>query len=229
MIESTRQTATQCGVFPILILLRLTGAVDLIFRRTSFPLDDLSAGRDRDYIWRDLLTGLSVCNRSVTGSLTFGSSHRLGRCCLWLASLPFRWIGSAEVPLCHHLHLAVSRSESHEVEAPLHPPLSRHSVGPAGGNVIAEWSKYDLVISLDSPLCRHPVWPDGGSVFAELDMSLYDSCLCVCRQLLAFNPAVHRTASGEGEMFSLRPYFRLILTFSYCLHEFLRELFSRTD
>ena len=74
-----------------------------------------------------------------------------------------------------------------------------HSVWPAGGNVFAEWSKYDLVISLDSPRCRHPVWPDGGSVFAELDISLYDPCLCVCRQLLAFNPAVHRTASGEGE------------------------------
>ena len=29
--------------------------------------------------------------------------------------------------------------------------------------------------------------------------------------------------SGEGEMYSLPPYFRLILTFSYCLHEFLRE------
>ena len=54
-------------------------------------------------------------------------------------------------------------------------------------------------------------------------MSLYDPCFCVCRQLLAFNPAVHRTASGEGEVYSLPPYFRLILTFSYCLHEFLRE------
>ena len=199
------------------------GAVDLIFRRTSFPPDDLSAGRDGDYIWRDRWTGLSVCNRSVTGSLTFGYSQRLGRCCLWLAALPFRWIGSAEVPLCHHLFPAVSRSASHEVEAPFHSPLSRHSVGPAGGNVFAEWSKYDLVISLDSPRCRHPAWPDGRSVFAELDISLYEPCLCVCRQLLAFNPAVHRTASGEGEMYFLPPYFRLILTFSYCLYEFLRE------
>ena len=132
-------------------------------------------------------------------------------------------IGSAEVPLCHHLLPAVSRSASHEVEVPFHSPLCRHSVGPAGGNVFAEWSKYDLVISLDSPRCHRPVWPDGGSVFAELDISLYDPCLCVCHQLLAFNPAVHRTASGEGEMYSLPPYFRLILTFSYCLYEFLRE------
>ena len=104
------------------------GAVDLIFRRTSFPPDDLSAGRNGEYIWRDLWTGPSVCNRSVTGSLTFGSSQRLGRCCLWLAALPFCWIGSAEVPLCHHLLPAVSRSASHEVEVPFHSPLCRHSV-----------------------------------------------------------------------------------------------------
>ena len=90
--------------------------------------------------------------------------------------------------------------------------------------MFAEWSKYDSVIFFYSPLCRHPVWPDGGSVFAELDMCLYDPCLCVCRQLLAFNPAVHRTASGKGKMYSLPPYFRLILTFSYVLYQFLREL-----
>ena len=79
-------------------------------------------------------------------------------------------------------------------------PLCRHSVGPAGRNVFTEWSKYDLVISLDSPLCRHPVWPDGGSLFAELDMSLCDSCLCVCRQLLVFSLAVRRTASASSRI-----------------------------
>ena len=55
----------------------------------------------------------------------------------------------------------------------------------------------------------------------ELDMSLYAP---LCHQLLFFDPAVHRTASGEGEMFSLTPCFRLILTFCYCLYDFLREL-----
>ena len=113
-----------------------------------------------------------------------------------------------------------SRSASHEVEAPFHSPLCRHPVGPAGGNVFAELSMYDLVISLDSPLWRHPVWPDGGSVFAGLDMSLYAPLCC---QLLAFDPAVHRIVSGEGEMHFLPPYFQLILTFSYCFYEFLRE------
>ena len=31
---------------------------DLIFHRTSFPPEELSAGRDGDYIWLDLWTGL---------------------------------------------------------------------------------------------------------------------------------------------------------------------------
>ena len=48
-------------------------------------------------------------------------------------------------------------------------------------------------------------------------------CLCVFRQLLDFNPAVRRTASGEGEMDFLPPCFKLILTFSYCLYDFLSE------
>ena len=57
---------------------------------------------------------------------------------------------------------------------------------------------------LSTLLCQ-PVWPDGGSVFAELSMyelgmSLYAPLCC---QLIFFDPAVHRTASGEGEIFSL--------------------------
>ena len=131
-----------------------------------------------------------------------------------------------EFPLCHHLLPAVSRSASHEVEAPFHSPLCRHPVGPASGNVFAELSMYELDMSLDCPLWRHPVWPDGGSVFAalsmyELDMSLYAP---LCHQILFFSPAVHRTASGEGEMFSLPPCFKLILTLCYYVYGFLREL-----
>ena len=165
-----------------------TGTVeldDLIFRRTSFPPDELSAGRVGDYIWLDLWTGLAVRNRSVTGSLAFGSSHRLGRCCLWLAALPFRWIGSVDVPLCRHLLSAVSQSAYHEMET-----------------------------SLFVPLCRHPVWPDVGRVVAELDIYLLDMSLhaLLCRHLLSFDPAVPRTASGEGEMYTLPPCFKLILT-----------------
>ena len=40
-----------------------------------------------------------VCNEPVTGSQALGSSHRLGRCCLWWAVLPSHGIGSAAVTL----------------------------------------------------------------------------------------------------------------------------------
>ena len=177
-----------------------TGAVeldDLIFRRMSFPPGELSAGRDGDYIWLALLAGLSVRTRSVTGSLLFGSPHRLGRSCLWLAALSLRWIGSADVPLCHHLLSVVIRSAAPEVEL------------------------YWFFL-----LYRHPVWPDGGSVSSELDvyrlgMYLYAP---LCRHLLSLDPAVRRTASCEVEMHFPPTCFRLILTFCYCFYGFFREL-----
>ena len=89
---------------------------DMIFRQTKLPPDEFSAGRNGDYIWRDLWSAPSVCNRPVTGSHGFGSSHRLEQCCLWLAALPFRWMANAEVPLSHHLLPAVSRRTSQECD-----------------------------------------------------------------------------------------------------------------
>ena len=44
-------------------------------------------------------------------------------------------------------------------------------------------------------------------------MSLYDPCRWECRQVLALDPAVLQTLK----------FFRLFLTFSYCLYDFLRE------
>ena len=106
-----------------------------IFRHTDWPPDDFAAGRNGDYIRHDLWTGPSVCNEPVTGSHVFGSSQRLGRCCLWWAALPSHEIGSAEVPLIPLLLLVVSGDEPHETH-----------VEPANRNAIVEWSKYDFVI-----------------------------------------------------------------------------------
>ena len=61
---------------------------------------------------------------------------------------------------------------------------------------------------------------------SELDMyrlGMYLYAL-LCRHLLSFDPAVRRTASGEVEMYSPPPCFRLILTFCYCFYGFFREL-----
>ena len=56
------------------------------------------------------LTSSSVRARSVTGSLFFGSSHRLVRSCLCSAILSPRWIESVDVPQCHHLQTAIGHS-----------------------------------------------------------------------------------------------------------------------
>ena len=182
------------------------GAVDLIFRRTNFPPDDLSAGRDGDYIWRDMWTGLSVFNRSVTRSLPFGSSHRLGRCCLWLAGLPFCLIGSAEVPMRHHLLLAVSRRESHEVT------LSNQLTGMhllSGASMI--WS-YSWILHCVGTLYGQMV---------EVYLLIW-TCVCMIRASVCFVSFLPLIQQFTGPR-QLPPYFRLILTISYCLHEFLRE------
>ena len=162
----------------------------------------------------------------MTGSHGFGSSHRLERCCLWPATLPvhgsftgcryivavpggYRWsLCPVEFPRCHLRTPLVSRA-SYDVDVPVHPLLCCRFLG----YVIAERNSYDLVIILDYLWCRHPVWPDGGGVLSKLDMSLDDPCLWECRQHLALDPAVLRTPQ----------FFRLILTFSYCVYDLLRE------
>ena len=70
---------------------------DLEFRRTNLPLDELSAGRDGDYISLDLGTGLSVHARLVTGSLRFRCPHRFVYSCFCLTVLSPCCIGSTDV------------------------------------------------------------------------------------------------------------------------------------
>ena len=143
---------------------------DGIFRRTNLPPDEFSA----QHIWRDLWPGQSVCNRPVTGSHVFGSSHRPERCCLWRATAPRGDLLSlcpVEFPRCHLRTPLVSRA-SYDVVVPVHSLLCCCFVG----YVLAEQNSYDLAIILDSLWRRYHVWPDGGSVFTELHMSLYDPC-----------------------------------------------------
>ena len=83
---------------------------DLNFCQTSFPPDEFSAGRECDYIWLASLASSSVCARTVTGSLLFGSSHRLVGSCLCSAVLSLHWMESADVPQCRHLQAAVGCS-----------------------------------------------------------------------------------------------------------------------
>ena len=69
-----------------------------------------------DYIRPAPLAGLSVCARTVTGSLLFRSPHRLVWSCLCSAVLSLQWIDDLEIsrertdiPQNHHLGTVVSR------------------------------------------------------------------------------------------------------------------------
>ena len=77
---------------------------DLIFRRTSFLLDELSAGRDGDYVWLDLWTDLAV-----TGSLRFGHPHGLAYICFCLTCLSLRCLESVDVSQDRHCRTTVVR------------------------------------------------------------------------------------------------------------------------
>ena len=185
---------------------------DMIFRRTNWPPDEFAAGRNGDYIWRDLWTGPSVCNQPVTGSLAFGSSQRLGRCCLWLAALPSHWIGSTEVPLRLHLLLAVSSREPHKV-ALLSQLTGMHLW--IGASII--WSY---------PWIFHCVCTLYGQM-AEVYLLNY-TCICMIRVSVCFFSFL-LLIQQFTRLCQLPPYFRLILTFSYCIHKFLREQELETD
>ena len=92
-----------------------SGAVELDFPRASFPPGE-SCAEDWDYIRPAWLAGSSVCMRMVTGSLLFGSPHRLVRSCLRSAVFYLRWIDdldifqrSMDIPQNHHLATVISR------------------------------------------------------------------------------------------------------------------------
>ena len=72
------------------------GAVELDFRRASFPPGE-NGVEECDYIRPVPLAGLSVCARTVTGSLLFGSPHRLAQSCLYSAVLSLQWIDDLDI------------------------------------------------------------------------------------------------------------------------------------
>ena len=56
------------------------------------------------------LTGLSVRTQSVTGSLRFGSPHRLAYSYFCLTILSLRWLESVDVPQDRHCRKTVGRN-----------------------------------------------------------------------------------------------------------------------
>ena len=91
------------------------GAVELDFHRASFPPGENDA-EECNYIRPAPLAGPSVCARTVTESLLFGSPHRLVRSCLYSVVLSLRWTDDLDISRestgirqNHHLGTVVSR------------------------------------------------------------------------------------------------------------------------
>ena len=92
-----------------------SGTVELDLPQASFPPGEGGA-EDWDYIRPAWLAGSSVCARTVTGSLLFGSPHRFVRSCLRSAVFSLRWIDdldifrrSTDIPQNHNLVTVISR------------------------------------------------------------------------------------------------------------------------
>ena len=79
------------------------------FRRASCPPCE-SGAEECDYIRPARLAGWSVCARTVTGSLLFGSPHRFVRSCLYSVVLSLQWIDDLDISrestsILQNLHL----------------------------------------------------------------------------------------------------------------------------
>ena len=99
------------------------------FRRADPTLVVCTAWRNGGCIRSNIGTVPSVCNEPVTGSQALGSSHRLGRCCLWWTTLPSHGIGSAAVLLILLLLLMVDSDDSNVVTLLIQPPsMQSHSI-----------------------------------------------------------------------------------------------------
>ena len=179
------------------------------FRRTDPTPEVFGAGRNGDYIRSNIWTVPSVCNEPVTGSQALGSSHRLGRCCLWWAAFPSHGIGSAEVTLIILLLLMVDSDDSNVVTLLIQPPSMQSR---SGDNMI---QPYSWILHGVRTLYGHTT---------EVN-SPYLACIKMIGTSVCY---VSLFVLVEQFIRSRRSlFFRLMLTFSCGLHGFLRELSDR--
>ena len=179
------------------------------FRRTDQTPEVFAAGRNGGYIRSNIWTVSSVCNEPVTGSQALGSSHRLGRCCLWWTALPSHGMGSAAVSLT--LLLMVDSDDSNVVTLLIHPPSMQSR---SGDNMIRPYSwilhgvrtLYGQMAKVNSPVLTC--------------IQMICTSVCYVSVLLLFQQFI-------GSRYSL--FFRLMLIFSSGLHRFLREQNFQTE
>ena len=153
----------------------------------------------------------SVCNEPVTGSQAHGSSHRRGRCYLLWAAIPSLRIGSATVLLILLQLLMVDSDDSNVVTLLfLLPRMREHS----GDNMVRTYSRilhnvrmlYGQLVKVNS------------YILACINMISTSVCYVV------FFLLMEQFIRSRRSLF-----FRLMLTFAYCLHIILRDQTFQTD
>ena len=147
----------------------------------------------------------SVCNEPVTGSQAHGSSHRLERCDLLWSAIPSLGMGSATVLLILLHPLMVDSDDLNVVTLLFLPPIMQsHS----GDNMVRTYSRilhnvrmlYGQMVEVNS------------YIVACINMISTSVCYVV------FFLLIEQFIRSRRSLF-----FRLMLTFAYCLHRILRD------
>ena len=181
------------------------------FRRPDPTPVVCAAGRNGGYIRSNIGTVPSVCNEPVTGSHALGSSHRLGRCCLWWTALPSHGIGSAAVSLILLLLLMVDSDVSNVVTPLFQPPsMQSHSIA----NTIRAYSWI-----IHGVRTLYGQMAEGNSPDLTC-IKMIGTSVCYVSVLLFLQQFIKSRRSLS---------LRLMLTFSCCLHGFLRDQNFQTD
>ena len=181
------------------------------FRRPDPTPVVCAAGRNGGYIRSNIGTVPSLCNAPVTGSQALGSSHRLGRCCLWWTALPSHGIGSVAVVLILLLLLMVDSDDLNLVTLLIQlPGTQSHSMD----NTVRAYSWIlHGVRTLDGQMAEGNS-PDLTCIQMIGTSVCYVSVLLLLQQFIRSRRLL---------------FFRLMMTFSSCLHGFLRDQNFQTD
>ena len=182
------------------------------FVRRPDPTPEVcAAGRNGGYIRSNRGTVPSVCNEPVTGSQAHGSSHRLGRCDLVWSAIPSFGMGSATVLLILLHPLMVDSDDLKVVTLLFLPPRMQSR---SGDNMIRPFfwilhvvrTLYDQITEVNSYILAF-IYMISTFVFCASFFLLIEQFIRSHRSL----------------------FFRLMLTFAYCLHRILRDQTFQTD
>ena len=182
------------------------------FVRRPDPTSEVcAAGRNGGYIRSNIGTVPSVCNEPVTGPQAHGSSHRLGRCDLVWSAIPSLGMGSATVLLILLHPLMVDSDELNVVTLLFLPPRMQSL---SGDNMIRPYSWILHVVRM---------------LYGQ--MAEVNSYILSCHKMIStslcyvsFFLLIEQFIRSRRSLF-----FRLMLTFAYCLHGYLRDQNYQTD